>query len=1730
MSPQWLPQNLQKRLLLYVLQQLSLFSEIDLPNLEQVSLNNIHLKNISIDPEKVGNLIPGCNLRYGQVGNFELNGGVMGGVNVEASDLDIVVAFKFSDSLDQDISKSVQFLLAQSTQDLANTIILGQSDILKESLKESEELEQQDNSPGSSSPKTSKPSALSGVMNRAVDLALLRLQVRIKNINIKLLSELADLVIKIDEAYLNTVNGTRSVKFNGIKVVSLSPDVNPGDFDKPGETQDTANETTNDSNEDGNSGADCSSEEEEDEDDVEEDDTFDQSLMDSMVFTHEEASSIYMSATSLAFKKENTLPKPTLEQKDRPDSVIIHILELNFEFEGLSQISNIFLSVSRLTIACSPLVPVAFHIVTSITRGLKLKIYHKKKQSSKKQLANSKFPQYQYENDDIDEPDDDDDDDEEGTSQDSKQLFNRLHIAETLISVTSAITLEGQFASPKNNLFLKLLNCNVKQKHDKLVYGGIETFSIIQTKEGVESTVLTFNDTEEESAKADVRFELFSKISSDYKINEFTLLLSKSVQMNLNSYSMQNMMELSTNIQTLIQGVKNMLANLETYNSLDGVLIEKDKLDTHIIFQSSHMTIDIDFNDLEKIQIQVLPISMNLLADELKCQKILIDSVLQDKDISTEHRIASISNIFLSTKSRDFKTYINHSNLFSRGVNVSCSNNISISRINIEVPFKVLKRLIKLAGKLSSEMQEVLPRYSLADIGGGMSSTISVYNTTKKLKKRVNILPTNSMHVADFNLSIEEINFSALLVSKSFGDIIGKVSDTNIFKMNGDTNLVTKFLKLSRVHETATEKFIYYYDEKSHVDKDRDPVVIGQIKSRGPIEVKFQKLVIEGYVSWQKLFEKDIEEIEEKLDHPNKANYKVEDLNNATPVSNEKKFDLRIQFKDTLLGITPLQIQCKGFLNINQMTLDFIITPDQLYLKTTIRDLTILLIDDIGELKPTNHQKFKLLHMTPLTYFLNRGYLNVGNINNLHIGVTYNFDEIKLINRNKSKNLYNKLSLLDVKINLDEINIETCGDSFYTLVQMINDLKVPLVLQDKEKFKISLNDEVDLMKEIEKLQFQQPVSATTPEPLIPIDNDFEIVDEYYGEDGAMLNQSIEHSLTDQIKNLKVDENYFNKKTNINDIKITPVSINVNLGKFNLYMYDGYDWKQTRKMIKGAVKRVEEESLEEPETSVKDPEEDEDDEDLEVIQETLFQSIHVSLPKGIDPSILTQNINKQVNENESEDDLNSVNYKDLKLRRSSKYKILIELKSIDVNLIIHTLRDPLKDPDTGETFEKLNEIELVVDYLTIYDNLVNSTWNKYLSYMSSLGEKEIGQNMLKIQITTIRNPVDLNFNETEMKVSILPIRLFIDQDTNEFLIRFFKFTDHRFQIPKLEEDIYLKKFEILKNLKVKIDYKPKKISLIGLKNGELNELLNLININGLVVSFNQIKLYGIKGIDKLFIKMFQSWLPNIQKTQLINIFNGIELFKPFINIGESFKNLVTFPINDYNDLTYKKLNKNGKEFLKTTGYELLKLGYKLTNGTQSLLEQGEEMLGGTGSKSRKSVKNKPKSNQNKLEGYVDSISDEEESLLENSMRLNKSHYETDQTNIYQNSRQKYSDVDEINDRYGKSEEYEDEDELIEDHKAISLYSNQPQNFKQGMILSYKSINKNYKLTKNEFLQLIEKLNESSNYEESMKVLLQKSPLLVLRPMIGTTEIISKTLMGLSNEINKTELRENQDKYK
>ena len=71
------------------------------------------------------------------------------------------------------------------------------------------------------------------------------------------------------------------------------------------------------------------------------------------------------------------------------------------------------------------------------------------------------------------------------------------------------------------------------------------------------------------------------------------------------------------------------------------------------------------------------------------------------------------------------------------------------------------------------------------------------------------------------------------------------------------------------------------------------------------------------------------------------------------------------------------------------------------------------------------------------------------------------------------------------------------------------------------------------------------------------------------------------------------------------------------------------------------------------------------------------------------------------------------YKNLKLRRSAKHKLLFDLKSIEVGVNVYSTRDPRRDKtDENMKYELLNFIELRVGTVDIYDNVSTSTWNKF----------------------------------------------------------------------------------------------------------------------------------------------------------------------------------------------------------------------------------------------------------------------------------------------------------------------------------------------------------------------------------------------------------------------------------
>ena len=130
-------------------------------------------------------------------------------------------------------------------------------------------------------------------------------------------------------------------------------------------------------------------------------------------------------------------------------------------------------------------------------------------------------------------------------------------------------------------------------------------------------------------------------------------------------------------------------------------------------------------------------------------------------------------------------------------------------------------------------------------------------------------------------------------------------------------------------------------------------------------------------------------------------------------------------------------------------------------------------------------------------------------------------------------------------------------------------------------------------------------------------------------------------------------------------------------------------------------------------------------------------------------------------------------------------------------------------------------------------------------MNTSGEGEIGKSMLKLAITNVRPSPKLVSSEAIMKVQVLPVRLHIDQDTLDFLMRFLEFKDSRFSLP-LDEIVYIQKFQI-SPVMLKLDYKPKRVDYVGIRSGNSAEFMNFFILDGSTINLAEATVYGLSLI-------------------------------------------------------------------------------------------------------------------------------------------------------------------------------------------------------------------------------------------------------------------------------------------
>ncbi|KAF6844038.1 ATG C-terminal domain-containing protein [Colletotrichum musicola] len=397
------------------------------------------------------------------------------------------------------------------------------------------------------------------------------------------------------------------------------------------------------------------------------------------------------------------------------------------------------------------------------------------------------------------------------------------------------------------------------------------------------------------------------------------------------------------------------------------------------------------------------------------------------------------------------------------------------------------------------------------------------------------------------------------------------------------------------------------------------------------------------------------------------------------------------------------------------------------------------------------------------------------------------------------------------------------------------------------------------------------------------------------------------------------------------------------------LFDGYDWERTRNVISKAVQDVEEKAYERRRRSARVTCEDEEEEDETVIGDFLFNSIYIGISSKQDPRDLAQMVNQELNDNATEtESLATTAFttttgrggahrpkKKLRLNRSKHHKITFELQGVNIDLLAFP-------PDSGET---QSSIDVRVQTLDVFDHVPTSTWKKFATYDQDAGEREMGTSMAHIELLNIKPHPDLAASEMVLRVTVLPLRLHVDQDALDFITRFFEFKDDTAPVHSSASDIpFLQRVEV-HDIPVKLDFKPKRVDYAGLKSGRTTEFMNFIILDEARLTLRHTIIYGVSGFDRMGKILNDIWMPDVKGNQLAGVLAGLAPVRGIVNIGSGFKELIEVPIREYkkDGRIVRSIGKGAAAFVKTTGTEMVKFGAKLAIGTQYALQGAENLL-------------------------------------------------------------------------------------------------------------------------------------------------------------------------------------------
>uniref|UniRef100_A0A8C3T3M8 Autophagy related 2A n=1 Tax=Chelydra serpentina TaxID=8475 RepID=A0A8C3T3M8_CHESE len=342
-----------------------------------------------------------------------------------------------------------------------------------------------------------------------------------------------------------------------------------------------------------------------------------------------------------------------------------------------------------------------------------------------------------------------------------------------------------------------------------------------------------------------------------------------------------------------------------------------------------------------------------------------------------------------------------------------------------------------------------------------------------------------------------------------------------------------------------------------------------------------------------------------------------------------------------------------------------------------------------------------------------------------------------------------------------------------------------------------------------------------------------------------------------------------------------------------------------------------------------------------------------------------------------------------------HDLLMEIQLTKVSFQHETYPSGAEKPSAELEEQPVSRQVFIVQELEIRDRLASSQINKFLYlYTSEKMPRRAHSNMLTIKALHVCPEAGLGGPECCLRVSLLPLRLNIDQDALFFLKDFFTSLaasinpvpateseslgkeQERSRGPGLvavgvemtasvettlsenssssnassstDQPIYFREFRFTSEVPIWLDYHGKHMTMdqVGTFAGIL---IGLAQLNCSELKLKRLCCrHGLLGVDKVISYALTEWLTDIRKNQLPGILGGVGPMHSVVQLFHGLRDLFWLPIEQYrkDGRIIRGLQRGAASFGTSTASAALELSNRLVQAIQATAETVYDILSPT----------------------------------------------------------------------------------------------------------------------------------------------------------------------------------------